>query len=186
MRRGRLGWAAAGPARAFSVSIETGLQILDLTRFLDANRSPLRLKTLWMSAKPPLWPPLLGTRRRRLSRRHANPRGARIRPARLWRPRRLGYPVEQLRHSAEPHEPGGKVRAAPLKHLQEGFLMGVDDLFHGLRHSFAALTGGSGGTASTSKIVMMGIRFGFFRRGERQRGLPQERGRHRWRPLCES
>jgi hypothetical protein len=34
--------------------------------------------------------------------------------------------------------------------------MGVDDLFHGLRHSFAALTGGSGGTASTSKIVMMG------------------------------
>jgi hypothetical protein len=42
--------------------------------------------------------------------------------------------------------------------------MGVDDLFHGLRHSFAALTGGSGGTASTSKIVMMfpGIGFGFF------------------------
>jgi len=27
--------------------IETGLQILELTRFLDANRSPLRLKTLW-------------------------------------------------------------------------------------------------------------------------------------------
>jgi hypothetical protein len=26
--------------------IETGLQILDLTRFLDANRFPLRLKTL--------------------------------------------------------------------------------------------------------------------------------------------
>jgi hypothetical protein len=40
--------------------------------------------------------------------------------------------------------------------------MGVDNLFHGLRHSFAALTGGSGGTASTSKIVMMfpRIRFG--------------------------
>jgi hypothetical protein len=29
--------------------IETGLWILDLTRFLDANRSPLRLKTLWKS-----------------------------------------------------------------------------------------------------------------------------------------
>jgi hypothetical protein len=40
--------------------------------------------------------------------------------------------------------------------------MGVDNLFHGLRHSFAALTGGSGETASTSKIVMMfpRIRFG--------------------------
>jgi hypothetical protein len=34
--------------RAFSVPIEsgTGLQILDLTRFLYANRYPLRLKTL--------------------------------------------------------------------------------------------------------------------------------------------
>jgi hypothetical protein len=71
--------------------------------------------------------------------------------------------------------------------------MGVDNLFHGLRHSFAALTGGSGETASTSKIVMMfpRIRFGgsgldFFAGLERRRGLPQERGRHRWRPLCES
>jgi len=42
-----------------------------------------------------------------------------------------GYPVEQFCHPVEPHEPGGKVRAMPLKHLQEGFLMGVDDLFHG-------------------------------------------------------
>jgi hypothetical protein len=50
----------------------------------------------------PLWLPLLGTRRRRLSRRHANPRWGRIRPARLRRPRWLGYPVEQFRHSAEP------------------------------------------------------------------------------------
>jgi hypothetical protein len=31
--------------------IEAGLWILDLTRFLDANRCPLRLKTLW--SRPP-------------------------------------------------------------------------------------------------------------------------------------
>jgi hypothetical protein len=52
--------------------------------------------------------------------------------------------------------------------------MGVDDLFHGLRHSFAALTSGSGGTASTSKIVMMGDQVWIFSPGEHGEAFPKK------------
>ena len=81
----------------------------------------------------------------RLPRRHMRSRG-RVRPDRLRHPR-------GLRGAAEAQEPSEEIGAVLLKHRQDGG-GGEGNLYvHGVMHSACILTGGSGETASTPKIV---------------------------------
>ena len=60
----------------------------------------------------------------------------------------------RLRCSTERREPHGEAGATSLKRLQDGFVGDVDKLLlHARDHSDSVLTGGSGGPATTPKIV---------------------------------